>query len=104
MQSDTPERSLNFYIAADTQYAIALIDDCDPATPGLTITNDAELVVRELLAKNLLDGHKRLIYLDAEGWWDEIVYGLDEKVSFSPIRVRSLAEALLVVRRPAGTL
>jgi hypothetical protein len=91
-------RSPAYQIAADLPYALAIVDRYSDGTLCPTVTNGAEIVVNDLQALFLLDGVKRLIYCDTEGWWDEIVYDRNGFVAFAPIRVRTLDEALAACR------
>lgn len=74
---------------------VAIVDNCSEKRPSRTVTNAADEIVAKLLASGLLDGRKRLIYRDTEGFWDEIVYQPDRGfVRFAPLRTQRLDLAL----------
>ncbi len=63
-----------------------VIRDIGPWDKYLTVTNDAENVVRELAANNLLQEGRRLFYYDSEGTLDEILVKDGCFVGFAPGR------------------
>lgn len=75
-------RSANFSIIEDTPQRIVL-KDIGPWDRHLTITNDAEEVVRRVA--NRLKG-RRLFYYDSEGEMDELLVDQDfgQFVGFAP--------------------
>lgn len=59
---------------------VALVRDQDV---GLTVTNDAENVVREVLSRNKVE---RILYRDSDLNWDELRHDGAEFTGFAPIR------------------
>lgn len=85
------KHSAEYSIVADQPGVLAIVD----ADNGRrSITNDAAVVVRELMP-NLSD--KRLIYRDTDGRWDEILHAAGEFVGFKHIGADSLHAALCMV-------
>lgn len=79
---------------------VAIIDEFDPAAPTMTVTNDAEAVIDQLVRIGVIQDRDRIIYRDTEGFWDEIVRLPDRpEVDFAPIRVRDRDAAVAIVRR-----
>jgi hypothetical protein len=70
-----------------------LIRDLGPWTERLTVTNDAERVVRSLYADGLLRDGQRLLYYDSDDVLDEIVHEHGEFVCFKAVRAEDLAWA-----------
>jgi hypothetical protein len=70
----------NFQIVENTATSLT-IEDLGPWDVYLTVTNDAEWVVKQVAS--ILDG-RRLFYRDSEGGMDEIVV---EQGRFSGFRV-----------------
>lgn len=60
--------------------SVGLVRDQDA---GLSVTNDAENVVREILQRTPVD---RIFYRDTEGQWDELVHDGQRFTGFAPIR------------------
>lgn len=52
-------------------------------THTLSVTNDAEAVVYELVNKY---GDKRIIYKDSNGDWDELLHDGDQFTGYAPYR------------------
>lgn len=52
-----------------TSGSVFIVDDCRPDCPS--VTNDAERVVTECLAKY---GERRIIYRDSDGQWGELLH------------------------------
>jgi hypothetical protein len=50
-----------------------------------TVTNDAELVVQQLVASGYLQGKQRLLYWDSEGQMAEIVVKDGKFSGFNPL-------------------
>ena len=63
--------------------SFALVRDQDH---GLSVTNDAENVVVEVLARHRVD---RIIYRDTEGRWDELRHDGSKFTDFAPIKDRA---------------
>ena len=61
---------------------ILLIEDVGH-TYTMSVTNDAEAVVYELVNKY---GNKRIIYKDSDGNWDELLHDGDQFTGFGPYR------------------
>jgi hypothetical protein len=60
------------------------IKDLGPWDTYATITNDAEEVVRDLLASGQLMRGERLFYYDSEGWLDELLIVNGVFAGFAP--------------------
>jgi len=52
---------------------------------GVTITNDAENVVKDVLAKY---SNHRIIYRDTDGNWDELLHWNGTFTGFAPYRAK----------------
>ena len=61
---------------------ILVLDLYSDADPTMSVTNDAETVVRECVADH---GNYRIVYRDTEGQWDELVHVDGTFRSFAPI-------------------
>lgn len=61
------------YELHDDPGAPLLIRDLGPWDQHLTVTNDAENVVRSLVAEGRLPAGRRLLYYDSDGRLDEIL-------------------------------
>jgi hypothetical protein len=70
----------NYSISRVTEDRVFIIDENDGA---LSVTNDAENVVREL---NGAYPGKRIIYRDSMLQWDELIHRDGEFVDFAPYR------------------
>jgi hypothetical protein len=85
---------------------VAIEDDYDPANPSMSVTNDIEAVVADLVARRIINRQRnKLIYRDTEGVWDQVVIESDypfRPIAFSPLRVVTLGEAIVAARRPLG--
>lgn len=62
-----------------------------------TITNDAELIVADLVRAKLLRDTDKLIYRDSDGRWDEISHVLGRFDGFCPLNAPNLGVALVVL-------
>lgn len=60
---------------------ILVTDLYSDASPTMTVTNDAEAVVREVVA---IHGEKRIAYRDTEGQWDELQHERGVFKGFAP--------------------
>ena len=63
-----------------------LIRDVGPWDRFITVTNDAENVVRDLIVKGMLPEGARLYYYDSEGELGEIVVMDGEFARFAPVQ------------------
>ena len=83
---------------------VAIEDNYDEADPTMSVTNDIEAVVADLVARRIINPRRqKLIYRDTEGVWDQVV--IDDNlrpIAFSPLRVKTLGEAIVAARRPLG--
>ncbi|MBE3109350.1 MAG: hypothetical protein IMZ46_02380 [Acidobacteria bacterium] len=61
-----------------------VIRDVGPWDRYLSVTNDAENVVRELAGNALLRPGRRLFYYDSDGQLDEILFKDGQFVGFAP--------------------
>jgi hypothetical protein len=61
---------------------VFIVDNDD----GMSITNDAENVVKDVLAKY---PNHRIIYRDTDGNWDELMYSQGEFSGFKPFQKRT---------------
>ncbi len=76
-------RSANYVIVVKASDQIT-IRDMGPWDKYLTVTNDAENVVRELAAEGHLPNGRRLFYYDSDGELDEIPVKDGVFVGFAP--------------------
>jgi len=76
-------RSANYVIVAVGPDRI-VIRDVGPWHEYMTVTNDAENVVRELTVQDLLPAGRRLFYYDSDGRLDEILVKDGTFVGFAP--------------------
>ncbi len=56
----------------------------DLCLPGISVTNDAEFVVRQLWTRGLLPDGRRLFYYDSEGYLDELLRDRGKFRGFKP--------------------
>lgn len=56
----------------------------------MSVTNDAEAVVYELMNKYAFPLDIRIIYKDSDGQWDELLHDGDQFTGFKPYRKRNL--------------
>jgi hypothetical protein len=83
----------HFRVVAEMPDVIA-IEDLDT---GMSVTNEAEGVVAYLAQLNL--GNRRLLYLDSDGYWDELKHdGQGHFTGFGLIGTPVLQKALASVR------
>lgn len=78
---------------------VAIIDLHDQFDLSMSVTNDAEAVVRNLKELGVLRAGDRLIYRDTEYCWDELA--LDDNLRFAgfrPIQESSLDGAIRKIR------
>ncbi len=83
---------------------IALVDEFDEGTPSMSLTNDAEAVIAELVRQNLI-GDRRVLYRDSSGVWDEILVKDGRFAGFALIGAHSLeaaAQRIIAARRAEG--
>jgi hypothetical protein len=80
---------------------VMIVDEYDSEHPSRRITNAAGELVDWLVMQGLKP-EQRVIYRDTQGYWDEIAVRNGRFVGFKPIRVRSLAQALLAIRPAMG--
>ncbi len=66
---------------------------------GMTITNDAEQVVRWLAETGVLDGALRVLYRDSLGTWDELLQKDGRFAGFAPVNAPTRELALAAARR-----
>lgn len=59
----------HYYVEKETEKSVVLVD----VGTGMSITNDAETVVREVQEKGILKG-RRLFYYDTMGSLDELLH------------------------------
>lgn len=76
---------------------VAIIDNDDGA---MTITNDAEGVVKFLFDNALLKNGQRLIYRDTEGVWDELNHKEGKFVGFAFIGAHTIEQAITATATP----
>lgn len=62
-----------------------VIQDIGPWNKHLTVTNDAEHVVADLVASGRLPEGRRLLYYDSNGELDEILVENGKFAGFAPI-------------------
>ncbi len=71
-------RSSDFVIVGQDADCVFLVD---LNTGGLSLTNDAESVVRLIFNRY---GQKRIIYRDSEGRWDEMLHDKGVFIDYKP--------------------
>jgi len=78
-----------FYRVVETESTpeILVIRDCgeDMVQPVATVTNDAERVVRQLVAGGLLPPGRRLAYYDSEGDYSELLVAGGQFAGFAQL-------------------
>lgn len=57
-------------------------DDYDDSSPTMSVTNDAEAVVAEVVR---MHGDRRIAYLDTDGRWDELRHERGVFKGFAPL-------------------
>lgn len=77
-------------VNTDIGRVIQVIDLFDDSDPTMSVTNDAEAVVEEVVK---LHGDHPIVYRDTEGRWDQLVHQNGEFTRFAPIKCSSLAFA-----------
>ena len=68
---------------------------------GKSVTNDADLVVQDLMRRGILRDGSRLIYRDTMGLWAEMLHSTGQFNAFAPIADRPVTdrdEALALTR------
>lgn len=80
-------------IIYEDQHVIALVQT-DPTV--MSITNDAEAVIADLLDRGKLH-QRRVIYKDTEGRWDELVHWFGEFKNYKFLNAKRLGEALAAI-------
>lgn len=78
-------RRANYSIFLDTPGKPLVIKDEGPWDKFLSITNDAENVVQELVQSGKLENGRRLLYLDSEGALGELCIRDGVFVGFAPV-------------------
>jgi hypothetical protein len=78
---------------------------------GMSVTNDVENVICDLIEKGLMKELPPLIYRDSEGWYDGIAWNFDllkneVSVEFIPIRtkIQDVATQMAIGFRRQGRL
>lgn len=77
---------------------VLCLEDQNDIFQTMTITNDAEAVVRALLAEGSLKPGQKLIYRDTEGDWDELRHDGEKFIGFGPLREREREIAIMKVK------
>jgi len=79
-------RKANYIIVEDDHQrgAALVIKDVGPWDQHPSVTNDAENVVRSLVAQGHLPEGRRLLYYDSDGRLDEILVKDGQFVGFAP--------------------
>ncbi len=78
---------------------IVLVVDLDLG--GKSVTNDAVLVIQDLIVRGILADYRRVIYRDSMGLWSEILHRDGAFSTFAPIAdrpVKDRDEALALTR------
>jgi hypothetical protein len=87
-----------YLVVALRRDLVAITDAFEPADPTMSVTNDIEAVVEQLVAREIIRPPRvRLIYRDTEGDWDEAVIEPvypHRFVRFAPLHARTLAGAI----------
>jgi hypothetical protein len=76
------KRGANYQVKAVTDDSVFIRDMCNEMG-GMSVTNDAEQVVSQLLVAH---GNKKIIYQDTEGQWDELQHDGTQFTDFGPFR------------------
>lgn len=76
-------RDANFEIVANHPGKPLVIRDVGPWDSHLSVTNDAEQVVKRLVGRGLLPEGRRLFYFDSDGQEDEILIKDGEFAGFN---------------------
>ena len=85
----------------ETRRGVTCLIDCASSHKTMTITNDAECVVRFLHRRGLAGPGQRVVYKDTTGVWDELTHdGMGTFTGFAPLRVDTADEAVKMVTRP----
>lgn len=77
-------RKSNYRILEDVKGRPLLIEDVGPWNVFMSVTNNAEAVVEELVGAGKLPEGRRLLYIDSDGQMDEIVISGGKFLSFKP--------------------
>lgn len=70
------------YSARFNGQIILVIDEYSDAAPTMSVTNDAEAVTAEVVAKF---GDHRIAYRDTDGQWDELRHSAGDFQGFAPL-------------------
>jgi hypothetical protein len=76
----------NYCIVKDEPGEPLVIQDVGPHNKYMTVTNDVEFVVEELVRNGRLEKGRRLLYYDSEDALDEIEVRNGKFVGFKPLR------------------
>ncbi len=79
----------------DTVPGFVLLEDLGT---GMSITNDAEQVVRWLAETGVLDDGRRVLYRDTLGTWDELLHKGGRFAGFAPLGAKRQEEAVRSAR------
>jgi hypothetical protein len=79
----------------DTIPGFVLLEDLGT---GMSITNDAEQVVRWLAETGVLDDGRRVLYRDSLGKWDELMHKDGRFAGFAPLGAKGQKEAVRIAR------
>lgn len=85
---------MSYQIVATTSDYVALIDNND----GVSITNDAENIVRDLITNGLVSNGTLIIYRDTLGQWDQLCIESGKFIGYRILGARTLEDALRKVR------
>ena len=75
------------YKIASSDCSTVILRDVGPHDKYLTVTNDAENVVRDIHRKGLLSSSQDLYYFDTEGELTELIYENGKFSRFRTMRV-----------------
>lgn len=73
---------------------VAILDISDDELFVMSVTNDAEAVVTQLIALGVLRPGDRLVYRDSFGLWDEIVVSDGKVTGFTVMGAKTLERAV----------
>lgn len=81
---------------------VVVVDMSGMGTVAMSVTNDAENVVRFLFHEGVLNPSARLLYRDASGRWDEMRHdGRGAFQGFALLGPKTLADAMRIARENA---
>ena len=74
----------NYDIVHNNEDEPLVIQDIGPWNQYMSVTNGAEVVVKELLDRGLLPNNRKLLYYDSENQLDELLHDGPTFIGFAP--------------------